>query len=92
MFRSYSPHTSTGASSQPYFRIFNPWIQQRKFDPDTIYIKKWLPELNKLIPKEIHGMHLRRAGPIIRQYPSPIVDHEIEARRSKEVYAELAKS
>lgn len=30
---------STGASSQPYFRIFNPWIQQRKFDPDTIYIK-----------------------------------------------------
>ncbi len=83
---------STGASSQPYFRIFNPWIQQKKFDPDTIYIKKWLPELNELTPKEIHDMHLRKAGPIIRQYPSPIVDHRIEARRSKEIYAELAKS
>jgi len=80
---------STGASSQPYFRIFNPWIQQRKFDPDTIYIKKWLPELDELTPKEIHSMHLCRVGSIVQRYPSPIVNHGIEARRSKEIYAKF---
>ncbi len=34
----------TGADAQPYFRIFNPTSQQQKFDPDFIYIKKWVPE------------------------------------------------
>ncbi len=34
----------TGADAQPYFRIFNPIAQQQKFDPDFIYIKKWIPE------------------------------------------------
>jgi deoxyribodipyrimidine photo-lyase len=34
----------TGADAQPYFRIFNPISQQQKFDPDFIYIKKWVPE------------------------------------------------
>ncbi|WP_018344061.1 cryptochrome/photolyase family protein [Cytophaga aurantiaca] len=34
----------TGADAQPYFRIFNPTAQQQKFDPEFIYIKKWVPE------------------------------------------------
>lgn len=34
----------TGADAQPYFRIFNPIAQQQKFDPEFIYIKKWVPE------------------------------------------------
>jgi deoxyribodipyrimidine photo-lyase len=34
----------TGADAQPYFRIFNPTSQQQKFDPDFVYIKKWVPE------------------------------------------------
>lgn len=34
----------TGADAQPYFRIFNPVAQQQKFDPEFIYIKKWVPE------------------------------------------------
>lgn len=37
---------STGCDAQPYFRIFNPWSQQKKFDPESIYIKKWIPELD----------------------------------------------
>ncbi|MBW3019977.1 DNA photolyase family protein, partial [Candidatus Woesearchaeota archaeon] len=36
---------STGCDAQPYFRIFNPWSQQEKFDRDCEYIKKWVPEL-----------------------------------------------
>lgn len=35
---------STGTDSQPYFRILNPYRQQEKFDPELIYIKRWLPE------------------------------------------------
>ncbi|MEP4535427.1 MAG: deoxyribodipyrimidine photo-lyase [Cyclobacteriaceae bacterium] len=34
----------TGTDAQPYFRIFNPYSQQEKFDPDMVYIKKWVPE------------------------------------------------
>lgn len=78
---------STGADSQPYFRIFNPWRQQRKFDPDAAYIKKWVPELKKLSPAEIHGIYLRSEGSVVKGYPSPVVDHAAESRRSKEIYA-----
>lgn len=35
---------STGTDSQPYFRIFNPYRQQERFDPEFIYIKRWIPE------------------------------------------------
>jgi deoxyribodipyrimidine photo-lyase len=34
----------TGCDSAPYFRIFNPYLQQKRFDPDFKYIKKWIPE------------------------------------------------
>ena len=37
-----------GCDAAPYFRIFNPTTQAQKFDPDLIYIKKWIPELNSL--------------------------------------------
>lgn len=35
----------TGCDAAPYFRIFNPYIQTKKFDPDLLYIRKWVPEL-----------------------------------------------
>lgn len=38
----------TGCDAAPYFRIFNPLSQQQKFDPELIYIKKWIPELDTL--------------------------------------------
>ncbi len=63
---------STGCDPQPYFRIFNPWLQQKKFDPDTLYIKQWIPELEKLTPKEIH-MHWKKH---IDGYSAPMVDHQ----------------
>ena len=43
-----------GADAAPYFRIFNPIIQGEKFDPEGKYIKKFIPELNKLPKKFIH--------------------------------------
>ncbi len=36
----------TGCDAAPYFRVFNPWEQQKKFDPEFNYIKKWIPEFN----------------------------------------------
>jgi deoxyribodipyrimidine photo-lyase len=35
---------STGTDAAPYFRVFNPYSQQKKFDKDFKYIKKWVPE------------------------------------------------
>jgi len=76
---------STGADSQPYFRIFNPWRQQEKFDHDALYIKRWLPELAELSPKEIHS--LWKIGNLLSSnYPSPIVDHKMRAKQSKIIY------
>jgi deoxyribodipyrimidine photo-lyase len=39
---------STGCDAAPYFRIFNPYLQTKKFDPDLLYIRKWVPELDEL--------------------------------------------
>jgi len=38
----------TGTDAQPYFRVFNPESQTKKFDPDLNYIKKWVPEFQEL--------------------------------------------
>jgi deoxyribodipyrimidine photo-lyase len=68
---------STGCDSQPYFRIFNPWLQQKKFDPDCKYIKKWVPELRELSAFSIHN--LAHKGTLLSKgYPEQIVDHQLE--------------
>lgn len=64
---------STGCDVQPYFRIFNPWLQQKKYDRECTYIKAWIPELKDYLPKEIHQW----AGD--DNYPKPILDHKKEA-------------
>ncbi|ACI23155.1 deoxyribodipyrimidine photolyase [Coxiella burnetii Dugway 5J108-111] len=43
-----------GLDAAPYFRIFNPILQSKKFDPDGTYIKRWIPELAKVPSKYIH--------------------------------------
>lgn len=73
---------STGADAQPYFRIFNPWSQQKRFDPDCEYIKTWVEELSGLSPKEIHGLEHER----VEEYPKPMVDHKKESSKAKQSY------
>ncbi len=75
---------STGCDAQPYFRIFNPWIQQSKFDADCIYIKKWIPELAAMTPKMIHKLSTTKIRLI--DYPEPIINHSIESRKAKNFY------
>ncbi len=47
--------SSSGVDSQPYFRIFNPWLQSQKYDKDCVYIKQWIPELKNVENKHIHN-------------------------------------
>lgn len=72
---------STGADAQPWFRIFNPWTQQQKFDPEARYIRRHVPELAHLSPAEIHALPTRR--PIGLAYPHPVVDHRVESIEAK---------
>lgn len=51
----------SGCDAAPYFRVFNPYLQTQKFDPDLAYIKKWIPELNEFAyPKPIVNHELAR--------------------------------
>jgi deoxyribodipyrimidine photo-lyase len=74
---------STGCDAQPWFRIFNPVTQSKRFDPDGTFIRRWLPQLAGLEGAAIHAPWLakpavlERAGLVLgRDYPQPIVDHE----------------
>jgi len=76
---------STGCDAQPYFRIFNPWLQQIKFDSECVYIKRWVPELRSLSPAIIHNWyHDKNAH--IKGYPRPMVDHSKEVVITKKRY------
>jgi deoxyribodipyrimidine photo-lyase len=73
---------SSGCDAQPWFRIFNPVTQSRKFDPTGRFIRRYLPALARFPDKLIHepwlatGAQQAAAGCIIgRDYPAPIVDH-----------------
>lgn len=76
---------STGCDAQPYFRIFNPWLQQQKFDPHCLYIKHWIPELVSIPSKTIHELNKMEMG-IMTNYPSPIIDHATESKKAKMMY------
>lgn len=73
---------STGCDAQPYFRVFNPWRQQERFDPNCKYIKRWIPELKAIEPKDIHKIKNKP----VEGYPKPMVEHKTEADRAKAIY------
>jgi deoxyribodipyrimidine photo-lyase len=70
-----------GADAAPYFRVFNPVTQGRRFDPQGQYLRRWLPELARLTDEQIHApwevdaAQLSAAGVVLgAHYPAPIVD------------------
>lgn len=79
---------STGADSQPYFRILNPWLQQRKYDPQCDYIRQWVPELREMSAADIHGLE-RNEPPASSGYPPAIADHKTERERTLAVFGSL---
>ena len=80
--------SGTGADSQPYFRIFNPWNQAEEYDPDTKYIKEWIPELSEVPSEDIlhweeKCMEYRKRG---IKYPCPIVDYSKQKELALKMY------
>jgi deoxyribodipyrimidine photo-lyase len=62
----------SGADAVPYFRVFNPVLQGRKFDPDGAYIRRYVPELAALPANTMHSPWEAATPP--QGYPAPIVD------------------
>jgi deoxyribodipyrimidine photo-lyase len=84
---------STGCGAQPWFRIFNPVTQSKKFDPDGKFIRMYLPELSKVPQAYLHepwkmdAATQAAAGCLIgRDYPAPLVDHDAARRKTLELY------
>lgn len=79
--------SSSGADSQPYFRIFSPWKQSVDYDKDCEYIKRWVPELSEVPNKDIHNWYksCEKYHNKIK-YPKPIVDYDIMRKEILNVY------
>ena len=82
----------TGTDASPYYRVFNPIEQGKKFDRDGVYIRKYVPELAHLSGSDIHEPWLYLDG-YSHGYPERIVDHAVERvealERLKEIKIEL---
>ncbi|MFZ4541119.1 MAG: cryptochrome/photolyase family protein [Rickettsiales bacterium] len=81
--------SSVGTDASPYFRIFNPVLQSRKFDPNGEYIRQYVPELREMSPKHIHDPWLSAYKP--KTYPAPIVDHAAAKERAIAVFKQVGK-
>jgi deoxyribodipyrimidine photo-lyase len=75
-----------GADSQPYFRVFNPWLQSKEYDSDALYIKKWIPELSEVPARSIHKWYSDYSLFKDIDYPSPIVDYNEQKKRVIDMY------
>ena len=82
---------SIGTDAQPYFRVFNPWTQGEKYDPEGKYIRKWVPELEDVPdeyihrPQKMNQIAQKESNCIIGEdYPEPIINHDEERKKSVE--------
>jgi deoxyribodipyrimidine photo-lyase len=85
---SWQWSAGTGVDPQPYFRIFNPYLQSKKFDKDARYIKSFCPELSKIEPKLLHDEDALFEH-TIAHYPKPIVRHKEAAKKALEYFREV---
>ncbi len=83
----------TGFDAAPYFRVFNPMLQSKKFDPMGRYIRRWVPELEGLSNAEIHDpwehdqITLDKYDVMLGEtYPFPIVNHADARERAIATY------
>lgn len=74
---------STGCDAQPWFRIFNPWRQQERFDPQGKYIRRWLPNLNDASNQQLLKWHTLGDASL---HALPMLDHGVESKRCKAIY------
>jgi deoxyribodipyrimidine photo-lyase len=84
---------STGTDAAPYFRVFNPTLQGKTYDPDGAFVRRMLPALAKVPARYVHEpwtmppLIAAEAGCVLgRDYPVPIVDHAAARERALAVY------
>ncbi len=89
---------STGCDAQPYFRVFNPMTQSERFDPQGRFIRKYLPELANAPDRFVHApwrmsaLEQQACGVVVgRDYPPPIVDHDIARRGTLELFGRVKR-
>ena len=82
---SWQWSAGTGVDPQPYFRVFNPYLQSKKFDKEGEYIKKYVLELKDVEPKYLHNEVYLQSS-YIQNYPRPIVDHKRAAQLAIELF------
>ncbi|MNZ81541.1 Deoxyribodipyrimidine photo-lyase [compost metagenome] len=81
---------STGTDAVPYFRIFNPISQSRRFDSQGWFIKRWLPELAASDEKNIHNPMPLASLFATNDYPQPIVDLGSSRQRALNAFKNLS--
>lgn len=88
----------TGTDAAPYFRIFHPVLQSKKFDPAGDYIRRFVPELARAPTEKIHepwtmtAEEQRKARCRIGEdYPAPILDHARERETALRLFAKIRK-
>jgi deoxyribodipyrimidine photo-lyase len=87
--------SGSGADSQPYFRMMNPWLQEERHDKNCGYIKTWIPELINVPNEDVHNWQnvYKEYQDIGINYPGPckIYDHTKLKKESKQIYAKAFK-
>ncbi len=85
-----------GADAAPYFRIFNPVTQGQKFDPEGLYVRRFVPELAKMPDKYVHNPWMAPADilesanvELGKRYPEPIVDLKFSRQRALDAFADI---
>jgi len=89
---------STGCDAQPWFRIFHPVSQSRKFDPDGEFIRQWVLEISKFSNKDIHfpsevpEAKVPAGFQLGRDYPFPVVDHSAQRIKALALFKKFRSS
>ncbi|MAP24449.1 MAG: deoxyribodipyrimidine photolyase [Rickettsiales bacterium] len=86
----------SGADAAPYFRVFNPVLQSKKFDPAGAYIKTWVEELKDVDPEFVHdpwekedSLKAKFNFVLGKDYPKPIVDLKATRDRALSAYDDI---
>ena len=90
--------SGSGADASPYFRIFNPILQGKKFDPKGDYVRKYIPTLNKIPDKFVHSPWEMSVDDqkkynfnLGKDYPLPIVDLSETRKRALAAFKNISE-
>jgi deoxyribodipyrimidine photo-lyase len=82
----------SGADAAPYYRIFNPYLQAKRFDPEARYLKRWLPELSDLPVQVLHEPWRDPVQLAARRYSPPLCDFATSREAALAAYQRLPRT